>query len=197
MLNTTIDVASFASPWTMRPFRFRGIGELWMVALNRPAFRFLMRLQGIGDRSAVSNAGLDTYLTLLKEPDRGRAFLQIMRRGERTLEKQHLYRGAVRDVPYPVQAVWARDDPAMTLATYGEKARAAAGLDRVHVIGGKHFPQEDHAAEIAERIAALATRAARADDRPALVTHDVEKILGRPPQSFAQWVVDHRSLFTK
>ena len=34
-------------------------------------------------------------------------------------------------------------------------------------------------------------------DKPALVTHDVEKILGRPATPFAQWVSDHRELFTK
>jgi hypothetical protein len=33
-------------------------------------------------------------------------------------------------------------------------------------------------------------------EQPALVTHDVEKILGRPPQSFADWVAEHRDLFT-
>lgn len=33
-------------------------------------------------------------------------------------------------------------------------------------------------------------------DHPALVTHDVEKILGRPAQPFAQWVSDNRQLFT-
>ena len=33
-------------------------------------------------------------------------------------------------------------------------------------------------------------------DTPALVTHDVEKILGRPATSFAQWVSEHRDLFT-
>ena len=33
-------------------------------------------------------------------------------------------------------------------------------------------------------------------DRPALVTHDVEKILDRPATSFAQCVSDHRDLFT-
>lgn len=32
-------------------------------------------------------------------------------------------------------------------------------------------------------------------DTPALVTHDVEKILGRPPVSFAHWVSEHRSMF--
>jgi uncharacterized protein YbjT (DUF2867 family) len=30
----------------------------------------------------------------------------------------------------------------------------------------------------------------------AVVTEDVEKILGRPAQTFEQWVVDHRDLFT-
>jgi len=34
-------------------------------------------------------------------------------------------------------------------------------------------------------------------DKPALVTHDVEKILGRPATPFAQWVSQHRDLFTK
>lgn len=32
-------------------------------------------------------------------------------------------------------------------------------------------------------------------DRPALVTHDVEKVLKRPARSFAQWVSDNRRLF--
>ena len=32
--------------------------------------------------------------------------------------------------------------------------------------------------------------------RPALVTHDVEKILGRPAQSFADAVAANRELFT-
>jgi uncharacterized protein YbjT (DUF2867 family) len=32
-------------------------------------------------------------------------------------------------------------------------------------------------------------------DKPALVTHDVEKILGRPATSFAQWVAEHRAMF--
>lgn len=32
-------------------------------------------------------------------------------------------------------------------------------------------------------------------DAPALVTHDVEKILGRPPVPFAHWVCEHRSMF--
>ena len=34
-------------------------------------------------------------------------------------------------------------------------------------------------------------------DKPALVTWDVEKILGRPALTFAHWVSQHRGLFTK
>ena len=33
-------------------------------------------------------------------------------------------------------------------------------------------------------------------ENPALVTHDVEKILGRPAESFASWVDQHCDLFT-
>jgi haloalkane dehalogenase len=156
MLNTTVDVTDFKSPWTMEPFRHRGIGELWMRSLNPPMFRFLMRLQGIGDSAAVSKSELNSYLALIKGPDLGRAFLQVMRSSERTAAKQDRYRAAVRDTPYPVQAVWAADDPTMTLAVYGEKARAAAGLPRLHTVPGKHFPQEDQAPAIADKIAELA-----------------------------------------
>jgi uncharacterized protein YbjT (DUF2867 family) len=34
-------------------------------------------------------------------------------------------------------------------------------------------------------------------DKPALVTHEVEKILGRPARTFGQWVTDHAELFTE
>jgi uncharacterized protein YbjT (DUF2867 family) len=36
---------------------------------------------------------------------------------------------------------------------------------------------------------------ADAVDKPALVTREVEKIIGRPATTFAQWVSDHRALF--
>ena len=48
-------------------------------------------------------------------------------------------------------------------------------------------------AEFADAYVALL---AETVDRPALVTHDVEKILDRPAHTFAQWVSGHRNLFT-
>ena len=138
MLNTMVDVTAFSSPWSMEPFRHRLIGELWMRSMTAPAFRLLMRLQGIGDYSSVSKAELNAHLALVKGPDHGRAFLRIMRSTERTPAKQARYRAAVGNVPYPVQAVWGADDPAMTLAEYGERARAAADLSQVHTVPGQH-----------------------------------------------------------
>jgi uncharacterized protein YbjT (DUF2867 family) len=49
-------------------------------------------------------------------------------------------------------------------------------------------------AEFADAYAAML---AESLDKPALVTGEVEKITGRPATTFAQWVSDHRYLFTQ
>jgi haloalkane dehalogenase len=162
ILNTMIDVAEFSPPWSMRPFRHRIIGKLWLAGMIAPLFRSLMKLQGIGDMSQISNAELDAYLQLMKGHDGGRSFLQIMQSTETTLEKQALYRSAVNDVPYPVQVVWAVDDPALKVGDYGEKARAAAHLQTIYRLPGKHFFQEDQSPAIAERIAQIVSRSTSA-----------------------------------
>jgi pimeloyl-ACP methyl ester carboxylesterase len=94
----------------------------------------------------------------MKGNDRGRAFLKVSRSAQATARKQELYRRVVGSRSYPVQVVWAAQDPAMPVGTYGEKARAAAGLSAIDRIPGKHFPQEDQAPAIAARIAATASR---------------------------------------
>jgi pimeloyl-ACP methyl ester carboxylesterase len=163
ILNTMIDVTEFAPPWSMRPFRMRVLGHIWLAGMTAPLFRFLMGLQGIGDRTQVTKPELDAYLRLMKLADGGRAFLRIMRSTETTPTKQALYREAVSGTRYPVQVIWAANDPALKLASYGEQARAAAGLESVQRLPGKHFFQEDQAPAIAARIAELAHRhAARA-----------------------------------
>jgi haloalkane dehalogenase len=156
ILNTVVDVAGWTPPWTMRPFRWPVIGGLWAAGMVPPAFRFLMKLQGIGDFSQVSKAEVSAYLTLMKGDDRGRAFRQVSRSAQATAGKQELYRRVVGSGRYPVQVVWAAQDPAMPISTYGEKARAAAGLTVIDRIPGKHFPQEDQAPAIATRVASIA-----------------------------------------
>jgi haloalkane dehalogenase len=117
ILNTVVDVIGWTPPWTMRPFRWPVIGELWAAGMMPPAFRFLMKLQGIGDVSQVSKAELNTYLALMKGNDRGRAFLKVSRNAQTTAEKQGLYRRVVGSEAYPVQVVWATQDPAMPVGT--------------------------------------------------------------------------------
>jgi pimeloyl-ACP methyl ester carboxylesterase len=156
ILNTLIEVAGFKRPWSMEPFARRGIGEIYLKTLAKPAFARLMYLQGIGDRSATPKEEIYAYVDLLKRVDGGKAFLEIMRGFERTPEKQRLYEGTVRDVRYPVQIVWGADDPALKPSVHGEQARRAAGLDEIHTVPAKHFLQEDQAPAIAERVASLA-----------------------------------------
>ncbi|MCV7344600.1 NAD(P)H-binding protein [Mycolicibacterium rhodesiae] len=56
------------------------------------------------------------------------------------------------------------------------------------------FIDNGFSAEFADAYIALLAATATS---PALVTHDVEKILGRPATPFAHWVHDHTALFTE
>lgn len=156
ILNTIIAVVGFRRPWSMQPFAVRGLGELSLALLSKPAFRMLMRMQAIGNAAAVSNAELDAYVDLLKREDSGRGFLKIMRGFERTPEKQALYERVVRDGRYPVQIIWGADDPALRLAVQGEQAKRIAGVEHIHTLPAKHFPQEDQAVPLADLIGAHA-----------------------------------------
>lgn len=161
LLNTIVEVDRFRRPWSMEPFAVRGLGELSLALLARPAFRRLMRMQAIANQQAVSDDELDAYFDLIKRDDGGRAFLRIMRGFERTPEKQRLYESVLRDVPYPIQVVWGEFDPALKQSVQGEQARLAAGLDSIHALPAKHLLQEDQAPAVAGHIAALAGRGRR------------------------------------
>jgi len=123
--------------------------------MSKPLFRALMRLQGIGDMSAVTKDELGAYVELLKREDRGRAFLRIMRGFELTRGKRDQYVDLLRSGRFPVQVVWGEDDPALKLRTQGEQARKAARLDTIHRLPGKHFLQEDQAPALAARVASF------------------------------------------
>ncbi len=155
VLNTLVDVASFEKPWSMRPFESPTLGSLYLKSMTRPAFRQLMRMQGIADMAAIPKAELDAYVGLLKRDDGGSAFLRIMQNFETTPEKQALYRSTLANVPYPVQVVWGDRDSALKIDTYGEAARRAAGAETVHRLPAKHFLQEDQPDAVADLIAAF------------------------------------------
>ena len=164
VLDTIVEVDTFRRPWSMEPFAHRGLGEMYLRTLSKPAFRMLMQLQGVGDMSAVTAAELGAYVELLKREDGGKAFLQIMRGFERTPQKAAMYKAVLADARYPVDVLWGASDPALTAHVHGEIARRAAGLERLDTVPGKHIIQEDQAPAIAEHVALLAAQAR--DARP-------------------------------
>ncbi len=156
ILNTLlVGVGSFQKPWVMRPFEVRGLGELYVATLIPPALRILMYLQGVENRTAFGLAEAQAYVHLLKREDRGRAFLKIMRHFEPTPAKEDLYRNAVAQLEVPKQVIWGEFDPALTPEAYGYPIRDQLGIDRFHLLPGKHFLQEDQAPALARLIAEM------------------------------------------
>lgn len=155
VLNTIVEADSFRRPWSMHPFSIPRVGEAWLAAMRRPLFRQLMRLQGVHDMSAVTSDDLDAYVDLLKAQDGGRAFLRIMRGFELTREKRDAYVGLLGSGQFPVQVVWGEHDPALPIATHGEAARRAAGVEQIIRLPGKHFLQEDNSPALSDLIDAF------------------------------------------
>jgi haloalkane dehalogenase len=153
ILNTISDPETFHRPWVMHPFSMRGIGRAYLTSLSKPLFRMLMHWQGIGDRNAVSNPELDAYVELLKRDDGGTAFLKIMRGFELTAAKRELYHGVLGSGAFPIQIIWGKHDPALTLAKHGRALARVTGVPEIIRVPGKHFIPEDQAPALAAHIA--------------------------------------------
>jgi haloalkane dehalogenase len=155
-LNTLVDAASFHRPWPMHPFSIRGVGELWLAAMTRPAFRQIYYLVGLGERKAVPAAEIDAHHALLKRGDRGSAFLKIMRGFELGEGKERFFFQGLADRTYPAQVVWGEDD-SMLDAKRRTAVQRALGVEDAALLPAKHFLQEDRSAAVSEAIASLAT----------------------------------------
>jgi len=154
-LNSFVNVAEFRRPWSMHPFSVRGLGEVWLRSLNRWAFSEIFYLQGISDRSAVPRSEVFAHYELLKREDGGRAFLRVMRGFELTRAKQEFLGSGLAERPYPAQAVWGIDDPALG-RKHMELVSRVLGVQPTE-LPAKHFLQEDQAPAVVEAIAALAS----------------------------------------
>lgn len=155
VLNTMLDVATFRRPWTMAPFAVRGLGPLWLAALNRWAMSELLYRQGVADRSAVPRHEIFAYFDLLKLRDGGRAFLRIMRGFELTEAKQRFLWDGLAKRSYPVRIVWGERDPILDLEQLKIVRRVLHAGDPI-LLPAKHFLQEDQALAVAQVIADLA-----------------------------------------
>ena len=163
LLNTMVDAQKFRKPGPMKPFAWPVVDRLWLqVGQRGPTFRLLMRYYGLLPDSLTTDAEIAVHQMLQTYGDGGRAFLQIMRGFETTRTKTDLYAGAVSNMWYPVQVLWGKDDPGLTLNKFGKIAARIAGVDHPIALPGRHFFQEDSAPEIAEHILRLAERSSEA-----------------------------------
>jgi haloalkane dehalogenase len=154
VLNTLLDPATFRRPWSMAPFALPVVGRLWLSATPAPMFATLFRLQGLGDRSAMTTAEIYAYRELLRRGDGGRAFLKIMRGFELTEEKRDLLWRGLGERSYPARIVWGERDPALGLEQL-RIAQRVLDVDDPALVPAKHFLQEDQAPAIAYAIADL------------------------------------------
>lgn len=159
VLNTVVDLDSV--PFPMEFYARFATGEHWPALPPRRATRELLYRVGIRNRDATPPEEVDVYRELVLREDNGRAYLQLMRNLDGTRKQGANYAHVVnsRQVPYPVQVIWAADDVTLPLGRHGWKAREAAGLNTIQTLPGKHFFQEDMAPEIAATVATFAANA--------------------------------------
>ena len=154
VLNTLTNASRFRKPRAMRPFESPLLGRLAVRQMNSPLVVPFFRWKGVN--KGPSYAEIRVYGELLAHGDNGRAFLQVMRNFETTVEFEHRVLETLGSRDFPAQVVWGRDDPELRAETFGQDARAALGLGPdIHLVDGKHFLQENSPVEIAERIALL------------------------------------------
>lgn len=153
ILNTWIDVVNFRKPLPMRPFEVPVAGEAELATINHLTWQLMWKGLGVAQADQIPDAERNAYVDLLKRDDGGKAFLRIMRSFDGSEAfRDRCYR-AVHGAPYPIQAIWGSEDPALTFDRYGQEIKRVAGLSTIHQVPGKHFLQEDQAPAIAARIA--------------------------------------------
>lgn len=156
ILNTWIEVDKFKKPLPMRPFEIPLLGEAELKTLVHPTWYLLFSQLGVNHADALPKEEVYAYVDLLKRDDGGKAFLKIMRSFQKSEEFKQLCYQAVQDVPYPIQAIWGANDPALDYEHFGNEIKQAANLSTVHKLDSKHFLQEEKPEEIANLVVQLA-----------------------------------------
>lgn len=155
ILNTWIDVVNFKKPLPMRPFEKKILGEAQLKLVSHTTWPLMFSKMGVNQADHIPDEEIKAYVDLLKREDDGKAFLKIMRNFSDSSEYRDICKKAVKDVPYPIQAIWGADDPALTLEEYGSEIKELADLKEFTELPSKHFLQEEVWAEIAEKITPL------------------------------------------
>lgn len=158
ILNTWIDVTKFKKPLVMRPFEKPVLGEAELKTVNHKTWPIMFSKMGVLNTNLVPKEEINAYVDLLKREDNGKAFLKIMRNFTDTPEFRDTCYKAVQNAPYPIQAIWGEDDPALTYDRYATEIKEVAQLKVVKTLPSKHFLQEEVWGEIAEKIDEIAKK---------------------------------------
>lgn len=159
ILNTWVDVVNFKKPLPMQPFEKKILGEAELKMITHTTWPIMFSQLGVNNNDDIPKNEIKAYVDLLKKEDKGKAFLKIMRNFENSEDFRELCIKAVRDVPYPVQAIWGEDDPTLSLQEYGEEIKRYADLKSFKTLPSKHFLQEEVWKELAKEIAEFAASA--------------------------------------
>lgn len=150
LLNTIVLTERFEQPWLMRPSRMPLLSPVWIRLMDSPMIWPLFRWKGSFGGSGYRE--LRAYGTLLRRDDGGRAFRRIMSSFENNAEFERRTLPALRGRSFPARVVWGAFDSELRIDKEGEEARAVLGLETIHRVRGKHFPQEDAPDEIAGHV---------------------------------------------
>ena len=159
ILNTWINVVNFKKPFVMRPFEKKVLGEAELKLITHVTWPVMFKSMGVIKSDRIPVEEINAYVDLLKREDDGKAFLKIMRNFDHSDSFRELCYNSVKNVKYPVQAVWGEKDPALTISTYGKEIQQVAGLTEVDRLASKHFLQEESWLAIADKIVDLAKSA--------------------------------------
>jgi len=159
ILNSMIDIQNFKKPLVMRPFEKKVLGEAELKTITHTTWPIMFSQMGVNDVSKIPSNEIKAYVDLLKRKDNGKAFLKIMRNFNQTEKFQALVLKALKNVDYPIQAVWGEDDPALTYDHYKEELAKYTDTQETHLLSSRHFLQEEVYEEIAEKIAVFARKA--------------------------------------
>lgn len=152
ILNTWIDVVNFKKPIPMRPFEKPVLAEAELSILTHTAWRVMFNSLGVEDSSNIREEEVNAYVDLLKYGDGGKAFLKIMRNFDQSEEFREICFQGVKDVPYPIQAIWGANDPGLTLKKHGAEIKNTVDLIDFHELPAKHLLQEEQWEQIAEKV---------------------------------------------
>ncbi len=156
LLNTMVDIRNYKKPLVMRPFEMKILGEAELKSITHTTWPVMFAKMGVSHSSIIPDEEIKAYVNLLKREDKGTAFLKIMRNFEQTEEFQNLCNKGFKNVDYPIQAIWGKDDPALTIDKYAEDVLKLTDAKKVIPLASKHFLQEEVPEEIVEHIIKLA-----------------------------------------